>query len=86
MKEKVIEVRIRGKAVEDVEKLREKRGFYSNAQVVGAALKTYNTLLQYSKKDPCGTDLLTVKVIVPQRLRDKMLCQEYSVELPLNHL
>ncbi|MFH0928804.1 MAG: hypothetical protein V1818_00425 [Candidatus Aenigmatarchaeota archaeon] len=84
MPEEVLKIKFRGKAAEDLEELRKARGFYSNTQVVGAALKTYNALLEYAEKDPCGTNLLTVKVVKPQTLLDKIMSREYTVELPLN--
>jgi hypothetical protein len=84
MPEEVLEIRLKGKAAEDLKKLKKSRGHYTEAQTVGAALITYSTLLEHAEKDSCGTNLLTVTVVKPQTLLDKILCREYKAELPLN--
>ena len=67
--EKVITVRIKGKAVDQLERLKEDEGASSHSQIVRNALRVYNTLESYKDKDGSiiieGPDGKRMKLIMP---------------------
>lgn len=69
MADRVITVRIKGKAVDQLERLKEEEGGSSHSQIVRNALRVYNTLESFKAEDGSiiieGPDGKRMKLIMP---------------------